>query len=50
MGKFSHGATPVKQIEPSNKDDVLFSAAGDTVISRDARVAPEEEKRSHVQR
>lgn len=43
MGKFSHGTTSVKQLEFSTNADVLFSAAGNTVIAWDARVAPEEE-------
>ncbi|PXF47325.1 POC1 centriolar protein-like [Gracilariopsis chorda] len=43
MGKFSHANKPVVQLEFSHHADVLFSAAGDTVIAWDARVAPEEE-------
>lgn len=42
MGKFDHGKEVV-QLEFSEKGDVLFSAAGDTVRAWDARVAPEEE-------
>lgn len=42
MGKFMH-SSEVKQLEFSSHADVLFSAAGDTVMAWDARVAPEEE-------
>ncbi|CAN8070841.1 unnamed protein product [Agarophyton chilense] len=43
MGKFSHGNDPVVQLEFSHHADVLFSAAGHTVMAWDARVAPEEQ-------
>lgn len=43
MGTFSHNQNRVKQLLFSHNADVLFSAAGDTVMAWDARVAPEEE-------
>lgn len=43
MGKFIHREGKVKQLEFFDNADVLFSAAGDTVMAWDARVAPEEE-------
>lgn len=44
MGRFSHKAGPVRQLTFSAHADVLFSAAADTVIAWDSRVAPEEER------
>lgn len=43
MGKFTHDAGSVCQLEFSSDANTLFSAAGSTVIAWDARVAPEEE-------
>ena len=43
MGKFVHREEKVKQLEFLDTADVLFSAAGDTVIAWDARVSPDEE-------
>lgn len=44
MGSFNHKGGEVSQLEFSAHADVLFSAAGNTVIGWDARVAPEEER------
>lgn len=43
MGGFTHDGGQVHQLQFSNDADALFSAAGDTVVAWDARVAPEEE-------
>lgn len=44
MGRFSHKRGPVRQLTFSGHADILFSAAADTVVAWDARVAPDEER------
>lgn len=43
MGSFTHEGGAVRQLQFAHQADALFSAAGDTIVAWDARVAPEEE-------